>query len=112
MYRRIEGRVDRMLELGLLEEARGLAGRELSITAAQAIGYKELRGYLAGRESLAEAVERLKQESRNYAKRQLTWFRRRDTIHWLEADTFPGGEALFREAIRIVQGEFMKSRSE
>ncbi len=97
--------MDRMLELGLLEEARGLAGRELSITAAQAIGYKELRGYLAGRESLAEAVERLKQESRNYAKRQLTWFRREEAIRWLFADAFPDGEALFQEALATARRE-------
>ena len=112
LYDRINLRVDRMLEAGLEEEARRLFQGTVSPTAAQAIGYKEPRSCLEGRETVQEAAERIKKESRNYAKRQLTWFRRRDTIHWLEADTFPGGEALFREAIRIVQGEFMKSRSE
>ena len=105
LYRRIDQRVDRMLAAGLLEEARGLLAREVSPTAAQAIGYKELGGYLRGEEPLAQAVERLKQESRNYAKRQLTWFRREEAIHWLLADTFPGEEALFREALAIARRE-------
>ena len=60
-------------------------------------------GYSA--EKAAEAVERLKQESRNYAKRQFTWFRREEAIHWLLADTFPGEEALFREALAIARRE-------
>ncbi len=90
----------RLCMLGL-----GYQERQLSVTAAQAIGYKELRGYLAGRESLAEAVERLKQESRNYAKRQLTWFRREEAIRWLFADAFPDGEALFQEALATARRE-------
>ncbi len=105
LYERIDLRVDRMLERGLVEEARGLLEKELSVTAAQAIGYKELREYLAGRQSLPEAVERLKQESRNYAKRQLTWFRREKAIHWLFTDTFPDEDALLREALETVRRE-------
>lgn len=103
LYHRIDRRVDRMLEQGLLEEAERLLQKDLSQTAAQAIGYKELREYLSGRQSLGEAVERLKQESRNYAKRQLTWFRREEGIHWLEIDRFPDDGALLQAALDIAR---------
>ena len=81
LYERIDRRVDRMLEDGLLDEARSLFKRGLlssDTTAGQAIGYKELRGYLEGESLLEDAVENLKLASRRYAKRQLTWFRRSD----------------------------------
>ncbi len=81
LYERIDRRVDKMLKDGLLDEARSLFERGLlspETTAGQAIGYKELRGYLDGECSLEEAVESLKLASRRYAKRQLTWFRRGD----------------------------------
>jgi len=105
LYDRIDKRVDRMLAAGLLEEAKTILGRNLSQTAAQAIGYKELRGWFAGTESLEQAVERLKQESRNYAKRQLTWFRREKAVHWLEIDAFPDEDALCRAALDIARRE-------
>ncbi|MBR6917580.1 MAG: tRNA (adenosine(37)-N6)-dimethylallyltransferase MiaA [Clostridia bacterium] len=79
LYRRIDKRVDRMMEQGLLDEARVLydAGYLAPETvASQAIGYKEFIGYFEGKESLAEAVERIKQSTKNYAKRQLTWLKR------------------------------------
>ena len=74
-----------MLEAGLLEEAREIS-RVYGGTARQAIGYKELQPYLEGRLPLEECVARLKQATRNYAKRQLTWFKRNGRIHWLEVD--------------------------
>ena len=82
LYDRIGKRVDRMLEMGLLEEARLqrlLRSRERqneSATAAQAIGYKELEPYFLGQCTLEEAIDHLKRETRRYAKRQLSWFRR------------------------------------
>lgn len=75
LYERINLRVDKMIRDGLLEEARGV-DFEKCRTAAQAIGYKELRGYLEGRTDLETAIEDLKRSTRNYAKRQLTWFSR------------------------------------
>jgi len=75
LYDRIDQRVDQMLEAGLLEEARGQRQTARN-TAAQAIGYKELEPYLLGQCTLEEAVEHLKRETRRYAKRQLSWFRR------------------------------------
>ena len=74
-----------MLEAGLLEEIRGLLERGIpgGCTAMQAIGYKEFLPVLDGTASLETAVEQVKQGSRRYAKRQLTWFRRNPNIHWI-----------------------------
>ena len=85
LYRRIDLRVDRMMEQGLLEEVRRLLdmGVPRQSTAMQAIGYKELVLYLDGGCSLEEAVETVKRESRRYAKRQMTWFRRNPEIQWI-----------------------------
>lgn len=86
LYDRIDRRVDRMLADGLLDEARRFFAAGHVPTAKQAIGYKELKPYLDGAEPLESAVERLKRETRRYAKRQLTWFRRNPDIHWLYID--------------------------
>ena len=85
LYGRINRRVDRMLQNGLLEEAKGCLGNG-GKTSAQAIGHKELKPFLAGEISLEEAVESLKRETRRYAKRQLTWFKKRENAVWLYAD--------------------------
>ena len=88
MFSRIDSRVDRMLEDGLLDEVRHLheQGIRRDSTAAQAIGYKELFEFLDGKCSLPEAVERIKTDSRHYAKRQLTWFRREKNAIWIDVD--------------------------
>ena len=85
LYRRIDRRVDRMLEMGLLEEIRGLlaSGIPEKCTAMQAIGYKEFVAALDGCCTVAEAADQVRQSSRRYAKRQLTWFRRNPSMHWL-----------------------------
>ena len=86
LYRRIDLRVDKMMEAGLLDEAKLVfANRDRFKTAAQAIGYKEFFPYFAGESELTPCVEKLKQASRNYAKRQLTWFRHMDGVVWLDA---------------------------
>lgn len=76
LYERIERRVDLMLEMGLVEEVKGLLERGYSeeLNALQAFGYRDLIAYLQGRQGLAEALEHFKQDSKRYAKRQLTWF--------------------------------------
>ena len=88
LYERIDKRVDIMLEKGLLEETRRLISEGLrsSATASQAIGYKELYPYFDGQAVLGECVERLKINSRHYAKRQLTWFTRNKAVKWIYAD--------------------------
>lgn len=85
LYERINHRVDIMLERGLIEEVRRelLPVRNRASTAVQAIGYKEILEYLDGKLTLSMAVEAIKQNSRRYAKRQLTWFRRNNEINWL-----------------------------
>jgi len=85
LYQRINRRVDIMLEMGLVTEVENLLKMGISenTTAMQGIGYKEILSYLKGIVSLDEAVEQIKQGSRRYAKRQLTWFRRNNDIIWL-----------------------------
>ena len=85
LYERINRRVDIMMENGLEEEVRSLMEMGLGheCTAMQAIGYKEIVEYFEGKISLAEAVDKIKQESRRYAKRQMTWFRRNPKIEWI-----------------------------
>ena len=81
LYSRIDSRVDAMIAEGLVEEARSLLSEgvfDVNRTAAQAIGYKELFGFLEGRETLDDAVETLKRSTRKYAKRQITWFSAKD----------------------------------
>lgn len=86
LYDRINRRVDEMVRNGLVEEAKTFYSAYSPSTAYQAIGYKELIPYFEGRETLDEAVEHIKLETRHYAKRQLTWFRRRDDINWIILD--------------------------
>lgn len=87
LYRRIDDRVDRMLDAGILDEARTVYDhRDTYRTAAQAIGYKEFFPYFEGEQSLDTCLDRLKQASRNYAKRQLTWFRHQQDAVWLYVD--------------------------
>ena len=89
---------------GLLDEVRALldAGVPATATAMQAIGYKELTGALCGEESVDEAVQLIQQRSRNYAKRQLTWFRRNPEIHWLEQTLPLDFSAVFETARRYI----------
>ncbi|MBC8536814.1 tRNA (adenosine(37)-N6)-dimethylallyltransferase MiaA [Feifania hominis] len=88
LYEAIDSRVDRMVQQGLLDEVRSLldAGVCPASTAFQAIGYKELAAHLAGACSFEQAVESVKRESRRYAKRQLTWFRRDGRVRWFYVD--------------------------
>ena len=86
LYDRINQRVEQMLAEGLLEEVQGLKdmGIDRDTTAMQAIGYKEFLEFLDGKATFYEAVDKIKMESRRYAKRQLTWFRRNTGINWVE----------------------------
>lgn len=93
LYDRINARVDEMLKSGLVDEAREVLAQPGSKTALQAIGYKELLPYFNGEITLPQAVEHIKQETRHYAKRQLTWFRRDKEIYWISADACGGFDA-------------------
>ena len=90
LYRRIEERVDRMVEAGLIEEVKGLLdqGYPRNCIAMQSFGYKELIDYLDGKRTFDEAIALLKQNTRRFAKRQLTWFRNDPRIEWLDTSQF------------------------
>lgn len=106
LYDRINRRVDVMVKQGLLDEAREVLAREHMPTAYQAIGYKELAAYFAGEQSLKEALDKLRQSSRRYAKRQLTWFRREENISFLYREDYPDEDALVDEAISRIDAIF------
>ena len=106
LYDRIDRRVDVMLARGLEEEVRRLqtAGK-LTGTAAQAIGYKEFAEYFAGERTLEETADLIRQKSRNYAKRQLTWFRRDPGVHWIELEENEGAAEALQKATNFLQAE-------
>lgn len=89
LYERINMRVDRMMQNGFLEEVKALQASTVSSTASQAIGYRQLFLFLQEKISYNDALESIKMESRRYAKRQLTWFRRDPEIHWRYVDLSP-----------------------
>ena len=104
LYRRIDLRVDIMLQQGLLEEIRELLGSGIpaKCTAMQAIGYKEFVSALEGNGTVAEAAEEVKRASRHYAKRQLTWFKRNKSFHWLVRQNGESGEEILRKARQVI----------
>ena len=104
LYDRINLRVDIMVEKGLIDEAKAVLSRQCSQTAQKAIGYKELVPYINGEVSLEEALEELKKQTRRYAKRQLTWFKRDKDIKWFDIDTYENTELLFEDVCRYIDG--------
>ncbi len=94
IYAQIDRRVDEMIALGLVEEVRQLRqmGCHRGMTSMQGLGYKEILAYLEGEISLEEAVERIRRDTRHFAKRQLTWFRREKDIVWVNKDAFDYNE--------------------
>ena len=90
LYQRIDLRVDQMLEEGLLEEVKALQkeGCHRGMVSMQGLGYKEILAYLEGEYPLEEAVRILKRDTRHFAKRQLTWFRRESEVVWVNKDSF------------------------
>lgn len=105
LYRRIDRRVDRMLEMGLVEEIRGLlaSGIPKKCTAMQAIGYKEFTAALEGQGTIEAAADQVRQSSRRYAKRQLTWFRRNPAIRWLRRRAEDTDGEILAKARHILQ---------
>lgn len=105
LYDRINKRVDIMLENGLIDELKMLISNGYFVgTASQAIGYKELLDYINGVDTFENCVGKMKQESRRYAKRQITWFGRNKQIHWLR-DIFDEKNMIL-EALNIIKDEF------
>ena len=103
LYERIDRRVDMMIEAGLVEEAREFFTHTDYVTAAQAIGCKELKPYLDGELSLEECVDTLKRETRRYAKRQLTWFKKDSRIEHISAPKDIQYDKIFKNAEKLVK---------
>lgn len=103
LYDRINHRVDLMLEKGILDEAKWLYDNHRNVQAARAIGYKELFPYFTGDASLEDCVEKLKQNTRRFAKRQLTWFRNRMAVNF-----YTVSEVDFKETVIREVNEFLK----
>lgn len=101
LYSRIEQRVDQMIEQGLVEEVKALQamGCTRDMVSMQGLGYKEILDYLNGQLTLDEAVYVLKRDTRHFAKRQLTWFRRERDVRWLELETFAGSREKMLSAV-------------
>ena len=105
LYDRIDLRVSIMLEMGLEKEIRALlsSGIDPKCTAMQAIGYKEFVAALDGQCTMEEAADEVRQASRRYAKRQLTWFRRNPKMHWLTRREGDGCEEIIAQARQIIR---------
>jgi tRNA dimethylallyltransferase len=103
LYRRIEERVDSMVKNGLVEEARMLYNEYGETGALKAIGYKELCDYFRGNGTLDEAVTAIKRNTRRYAKRQITWFKRDDRIHWFDVSQYPSIEYINQEIMIVIR---------
>ncbi|MFH1452382.1 MAG: tRNA (adenosine(37)-N6)-dimethylallyltransferase MiaA [Armatimonadota bacterium] len=105
LYNRINARVEEMIKEGLLDECGKLIslGYKESIEAKGIIGYNEMFKYLEGSLSLEEATELLKKNTRNYAKRQLTWFRRDKDIHWIDLDKNNTDKEVIKKLLQIIQ---------
>jgi len=105
LYRRIEARVEAMLAEGWLDEVRGLLGRfPPDLKPLQALGYRRLVAYLTGGGSLEEAVDQIKQDTRRYAKRQLTWFRADPEVHWYQPSQTGELLARLKDFFQVGQG--------
>lgn len=105
LYNRIDARVDKMIDEGLVDEVKSLVakGVKKGMTAMDGIGYKELLDYLDGNGSLEDAVELIKKKSRNYAKRQLTWFRREKEVIWLDKTVYTSEDMLLDEILSTLK---------
>lgn len=107
LYDRIDRRCELMIEQGLVQETARLLerGYEKALTAGQALGYKEIVGYLRGRCSLEEAVNLIKRNTRRYAKRQLTWFRADPRIEWIDLGTLESVSQAATCVLALIKGK-------
>lgn len=103
LYRRIDDRVDQMIRDGLPEEARRVLSSPYGKTAMGAIGYKELLPWINGQCTLEQAAAQLKQSTRRYAKRQLTWFRREEWVNWITVDECENFEDIVKKSLHCME---------
>lgn len=107
LYRRIEQRIDQMMEAGLVEEVRKLKemGCHQDMVSMKGLGYKEILDYLDGTYTLPEAVEILKRDTRHFAKRQITWFKREEDVIWMNKQDYAYDEEKILEAMLTILRE-------
>ena len=105
LYDRINRRVDLMMEDGLLEEVKGLIeeGYTKDLVSMQGLGYKEFFDYFNGEMSLEETVDKVKRDTRRFAKRQLTWFRREKEVVWLNKKEYEQEKNLLDSVLNIIK---------
>lgn len=108
LYDRVNKRVEIMLKQGLVGEVRGLLekGYSKDLIAFKGLGYKEIIGYLEGKYDLDYAVEILKRDTRRYAKRQLTWFKRYQEANWFNLSDYTSSEKLINDIMAVIEGHF------
>ncbi|MBR5544020.1 MAG: tRNA (adenosine(37)-N6)-dimethylallyltransferase MiaA [Clostridia bacterium] len=112
LYDRINLRVDLMLQNGLLEEAEEFYNIPADKTACQAIGYKELAPYFRGDATLEDCVEKLKLETRHYAKRQLTWFRKNENVNWVYPDDYENTGDMYSDVFSMINNFLRRYKNE
>lgn len=103
LYERIDKRVDLMFDMGLVEEVKALMakGYDKSLVSMQGIGYKEVIDYLSGKMSLEECIDIIKRDTRHFAKRQLTWFKREKVVTYIDKDEFDAEDKCLKEMLRV-----------
>lgn len=105
LYERIDRRVDQMIEEGLEEEVRSLLAEGLDVSAQsmQGLGYRQMAAYLTGEITKEEAIAKIKQETRHFAKRQMTWFRRERDVIFLDRQDFPNDDAILSHILKMIR---------
>jgi len=103
LYERIDKRVDLMFDMGLVKEVKALMakGYDKSLVSMQGIGYKEVIDYLSGKTSLEECIDIIKRDTRHFAKRQLTWFKREKVVTYIDKDEFDAEDKCLKEMLRV-----------
>lgn len=111
IYQRIDQRIDQMLAQGLVAEVKQLRdmGCTRDMVSMQGLGYKEILAYLDGECTLEEAVYILKRDTRHFAKRQLTWFRREQEVRWIERQEYPDETAMLQAMLSQLPAEFLQN---
>ena len=109
LYERINLRVDNMINEGLLDEVKKLLdmGYDENSIAMQGIGYKEVIKHFKGEYTIEETIEILQRESRRYAKRQLTWFRREELVHWVDLENFDDQDSMLEDIVKYIEDKEM-----
>lgn len=105
LYERINKRIDKMLEMGLLNEVEILKekGYDKSLVSMQGLGYKEILDYFSGDLTLEEAIYILKRDTRHFAKRQITWFKREKEVIWIQKEDYQNEEAILNKMLTILK---------